>query len=450
MSKEKSFPEGFLWGVSTSAPQTESRSGRGKSNWDIFVDESKGKIDSNVRCTEFEKRYEEDIALLAEAGVKSFRFSISWPRVQPTYNDGNLNQDGVELYNKIIELLIEKGIEPIPTIFHWDIPDWAGDFRNRNLAYLFSEYAVKITSALGKRVKKWLIFNEPSSVAITGYGMGSFPPGIASKESMFAAIHHINLAQGLAFTALREQLPADVLIGTTLSLSRPRGENSSEENTEAAQKAWDLFDAVFLDPLYGKGYPKNLVSSLQPYIQDGDMDTINFSPDFLGVNYYSRLYVKSDPSSSNFFGFLPGEIPEDLPRTQSSFVVEPAGLTEILLYLHENYNKPILYITETGFALAEPEAVDNVVNDDPRSQYIYEYLTAALDAIDKGVDLRGLSYWAATDNWEWISGFTNQFGLIRVDISTQERTVKKSLSYYSRCINENMAIDPKSSDDLIY
>lgn len=443
MSEKNDFPEGFLWGVSSSAPQTESRKGRGKSNWDIFVDDAhKGEIYSNVTCTEFEERYEEDIALLAQAGVKSFRFSISWPRVQPTWNDGNLDKTGVELYSKIMDLLIKNNIEPFPTLFHWDIPDWAGDFRDRNLAYRFAEYAKKITQQLGERVRKLIIFNEPSSVSLLGYGTGTFAPGVTSAESMFAAIHHVNLAQGLAFAALRAHLPADVSIGTTLSLSRTRGEDDSAENTAAAQKAWEFFDAVFLDPLYGKGYPADLLPSLQTYIQDGDMAIINVVPDFLGVNYYSRLYVKADSNPLNFFGFLSGNIPEDLPRTQSSFVVEPEGLTELLLYLHNNYNAPVIYITETGFALDEPEAVSGVIDDDPRSQYIYEYLNAALDAIAQGVNLRGLSYWAATDNWEWTSGFTIQFGLIRVDVDSQKRTIKKSLSYYEKCISENKLIKP--------
>ncbi|WP_277973312.1 glycoside hydrolase family 1 protein [Pantoea agglomerans] len=443
MNGKNTFPAGFLWGVSSSAPQTESRKDRGKSNWDIFTDKAgKGDIYSNEKCTEFEENYEEDISLLSQAGIKSFRFSISWPRVQPDRNSGELNKDGIELYNKIIDLLIRNNIEPIPTLFHWDIPEWAGDFRDRELAYLYAEYAEKITQQLDSRIKKWLVFNEPSSVALLGYGTGTFAPGVTSEESMFAAIHHVNLAQGLAFAALRAHLPADVSIGTTLSLSRTRGEDDSVRNTEAAEKAWALFDAVFLDPLYGKGYPQDLLPSLQPYIQEGDMDIISVIPDFLGVNYYSRLYVKADSNPLNFFGFLSGKIPENLPRTQSSFVVEPDGLTELLLYLHENYDAPVIYITETGFALDEPDAVDGVVNDDPRSQYICEYLKAALNAINKGVKLRGLSYWSATDNWEWTSGFTIQFGLIRVDIPSQKRTVKKSLSYYADCIRHNAVLEP--------
>lgn len=443
MSESNAFPQGFLWGVSSSAPQTESRKGRGRSNWDIFVDNAdKGDLYSNKRCTEFEDRFEEDIKLLVQAGVKSFRFSISWPRVQPTWNDGKLDEAGVELYRKIIALLIKNNIEPVPTIFHWDVPDWAGDFTDRNLAYRFADYALKIAQQLSEHVKKWIVFNEPSSVALAGYGTGTFAPGIKSKEAMFAAIHHVNLAQGLAFSALRSHFPACVSIGTTLSMSRTRGEDDSEANTEAAQKAWDLLDAVFLDPLYGKGYPAGLQSSIQDYIQDGDMDIINVVPDFLGVNYYSRAYVKADPNPLSWIGFQAGTIPADLPRTQSSFVVEPDGLTELLVYLHDNYNAPVLYITETGFALDEPESENGVVDDDPRSQYIYEYLQAALSAISQGVDLRGLSYWSATDNWEWASGFTIQFGLIRVNMDTQERTIKKSLSYYAKCISENSAVIP--------
>lgn len=439
----KKFPKGFLWGVSSSAPQTESRKKRGVSNWDIFIDKAgKGDVYSNEKCTEFEERYEDDISLLSQAGIKSFRFSISWPRVQPSWNDGILNKEGVELYNKIIDLLIRNGIEPIPTLFHWDIPEWAGDFRDRGLAYLFAEYAEKITQQLDSRVKKWLVFNEPSSVALLGYGTGTFAPGVMSEDSMFAAIHHVNLAQGLAFSALRAYLPADVSIGTTLSLSRPRGEDSSAESAKAAQRAWELFDAVFLDPLYGKGYPADLIPSLKKYIQDGDMGIISVVPDFLGVNYYCRLYVRPPLTWLNFFGFLPGNAPDNLPRTQSSFVVEPDGLTELLVYLHKNYNGPVIYITETGFALNEPDAVDDIVNDDPRSQYIYEYLKAALDAIAQGVKLRGLSYWSATDNWEWTSGFTMQFGLIRVDISSQKRIIKKSLNYYAECIKKNAALEP--------
>ncbi|MBR8292615.1 family 1 glycosylhydrolase [Burkholderia cenocepacia] len=428
------FADDFVWGVAASAPQTESREGRGRSNWDVFAERAGTIADgsTNARCTEFEQRYPADIAWMAAAGIRAFRFSIAWPRVQPQ-GPGAPSDAGLATYDRMVDAMLARGIEPFPTLFHWDTPVWAGDFRTRDIAYRLADYADRVTRRLGDRVKHWIVLNEPNSLALRGYGMGVHAPGLRSPEGVFAAMHHQNLAQGLAFQALRANL-RDARIGTTINLQPVRPAAARDEDRKAAGLVDVLWNRAFLDPLYGHGYPEPLAHSLAGLVRSGDMAIVAAKPDFLGMNYYSRIYVRANPSAP--FGVEQAEPPADLPRT-AYFQVEPDGMTEMLLRVHRDYGAPDIYITETGFALDDPAPHDGVVDDGPRGDYLSRYLRAAHDAYRQGVRLKGLFYWAATDNWEWGQGFSKRFGLVHVDLDTQVRTPKRSLAYYSRCIAQN-------------
>lgn len=433
-----SFADGFTWGVAASAAQTESRAGRGRSNWDVFADRAGAIVDgsTNARCTEFEQRYRADIALLASAGVGAFRFSIAWPRIQPD-GPGAPSESGLATYDRMIDVMLEHGIEPFPTLFHWDTPLWAGDFRDRDIAFRLADYADIVARRLSDRVRHWIVLNEPNSVAVAGYGLGMHAPGLHSSDAMFAAIHHQNLAQGLAFKALRSHVRSDAQIGTTLNLTPVRAEGDRPENQAAARMTDLLWNHAFLDPLYGRGYPDALKPALSKWIHPEDMAIIAAKPDFLGVNYYARLYIKASPKTP--LGIDQGSPPSDLPRTAYS-PVEPDGLTEMLLKVHRDCGAPPIYITETGFALDDPPPHEGVVDDGPRIDYLARYLRAAHDAYRQGVRLKGLFYWSATDNWEWQQGFTKKFGLVHVDIESQRRTPKRSLAYYGRCIARNAVV----------
>ncbi|AOK31004.1 MULTISPECIES: glycoside hydrolase family 1 protein [Burkholderia] len=428
------FADDFVWGVAASAAQTESRDGRGRSNWDVFADRAGNIADgsTNARCAEFERRYPADLEWMAAAGIHAFRFSIAWPRVQPQGPDA-VSDTGLSTYERMVDAMLARGIEPVPTLFHWDTPVWAGDFRSRDIAFRLADYADRVTRRLGDRVRRWIVLNEPNSLALRGYGMGAHAPGLRSAAAAFAAIHHQNLAQGLAFQAIRANLHG-ARIGTTINLQPVRAAGSRDEDRAAAQLVDTLWNRAFLDPLYGNGYPDKVGHALAGLVQAGDMDVIAAKPDFLGMNYYSRIYVRANPTAQ--FGVEQSKPPADLQRT-AYFQVEPDGLTEMLLRVHRDYGAPDIYITETGFALDDPPPRDGVVDDGPRIDYLSRYLRAAHDAYRQGVQLKGLFYWAGTDNWEWGQGFSKRFGLVHVDFDTQIRTPKRSLSYFARCIEQN-------------
>ncbi|WP_423371707.1 glycoside hydrolase family 1 protein [Burkholderia sp. LMG 32019] len=427
------FADDFVWGVATAAPQIESRDGRGPSNWDRFADQP-GKIadgSTNARCIEFDTRYPGDLALLGQAGIQAFRFSVAWPRVQPD-RAGAVSEAGLSMYDRMVDTMLENRLVPYLTLFHWDIPVWAGDFRNRDIAYRLADYAQVVARRLGDRVKHWMMLNEPNGVALAGYGFGAMPPGVQSNGAMFAAIHHQNLAQGLMFDAVRANVQGAARVGTTISGRPVHAATNAAADVAAAAQFDALWHRAFLDPLYGKGYPAALQPALAPLVQPGDLATIAAKPDFLGVQYYNCFYVKAAAGS----GFAIADSPADEIQT-AGYPVEPYGMSEMLLRVHNDYGAPRIIVTETGFAIKEPAPAGGVVDDGPRIDYLAHYLKSAHDAYRQGVRLGGVFYWAGLDSWEWGSGFAKKFGLIHVDPNTQQRVPKRSLAYYSRCIAGN-------------
>ncbi|HWF00182.1 MAG TPA: family 1 glycosylhydrolase [Caulobacteraceae bacterium] len=428
------FPAGFIWGVAASAAQTESRRGRGRSNWDVFAD-TPGRIrdgSTNARCTEFDARYGEDIGLVAAAGARAFRFSIAWPRVQPD-GPGEASAAGLDLYDRIVDEMLSAGLEPWPTLFHWDSPVWAGDFRERAIAQRLADYADLVVARLGDRISRWMLLNEANVVAVNGYLVGSHAPGLHDLKAASAAIHHQNLAQGLMAKAVRARLGAKAQVGSAVSLSPIVPATAGEADAAAAASFWDIWAGALIEPMMGRPYPGAASSLVAPYAMAGDAQIMAVHPDFLGVNYYARSYVRAGPPP---LGFLPAPPPAGTIATDF-FPFEPGGLTEILLQLTARYPKLPLVITETGFAQRDPSPADGRVEDPTRVAHLSAYVAAARAAIAGGADVRGLFYWAATDNWEWQQGFSKHFGLVALDPQTQLRTPKLSLAYFSACARAN-------------
>ncbi len=425
----------------------ESRSGRGRSNWDLFAD-GKGHISdgsTNAINTEFEKYYKTDLKLLADHGLNGLRFSFAWPRIQPN-GPGEPDSKGLDLYDRIIDEMLALGIQPAATMIHWDLPLWAGDFRQRDITSRMADYVEILAKRYGDRIKIWLALNEPNTVATAGYALKIHAPGISSKEAMGAAIHHQALGQGLMIAAVRAHLPSDAKVGTTINLAPMRAIGEGPEAEAAQAFADDWWNRTWLDPLFGKGYPERIRPLVDAYIQEGDLSTIAAKPDFLGVNYYCRIYVR--PSKESPIGFIPdmAYTPPNTEHTQA-YLIEPDGFTETLLRVHREYGAPEIYVTETGFALDDAKPVNGIVEDPKRVGYLHSYLGAARAAIEEGVKLKGIFYWSATDNWEWAFGFSKTFGLVQVDRETQTRYPKRSLTYYGNCARSN-AIAPISSSAL--
>jgi beta-glucosidase len=417
----------FVWGVAASSAQTESRHGRGPSNWDIFSEKSGAILDGSTTAelTQFDSRYLLDLDLLAQAGVPAFRLSTSWPRIQPD-GPGKPSEEGLDHYDRLFDAMLKRGIEPWVTLFHWDVPVWAGDFLDRTIASRLADYCEIMVARFGDRVKNWIMLNEPNTVAAAGYATGRHAPGLASTEAMIAAVHHQNLALGLMLRAARSQAPIGANIGTTHNVAAARAAGPSEADEAAARKFETIWNWVFLDPLFGQGYPAGFLESVSPLIEADDLGIIAAEPDFLGINYYCRVPIVATSTGAGFE--LSTNFAPELERTEY-FAVEPDGLTEALMTVHNRYGRIPTYITEAGFAFGG-EKIEDRVNDPDRSRHIGSYLAAAAEASAQGADLRGFFYWSATDNWEWANGFTRHFGLIAVDPVTQRRLPKQSLGAF--------------------
>ena len=416
---------GFVWGLASAAQQTESRWGRGRSNWDEFSD-TPGKIkdgSTTERLTEFDTRYTEDLDIMAAAGIPTFRLSIAWPRIQPN-GPGKPSENGLDHYARLFDAMQERGIEPWVTLFHWDTPVWAGDFLDRDMAQRLADYAEIVVERFADRITHWMVVNEPNTVAVRGYGAGIDAPGYASTPKMLKAIHHLNLSIGLMTRATRLHMSAGSIVGTVHNCAPVRPANNNIVNRAAAAIMDNVWNWNFLDPLFGRGYPTWFRPLMAPFVKDGDMNIIATELDFLGVNYYSGLYFKMTlkPPFVELGGW-----PEDMEKS-GYFPVDPQGFEEILLNLKERYSVPI-YITETGFSLEGEADWDwtSRISDAKRTENLDKYMEAISRARSQGADVRGLFYWGATDNWEWADGFTIKLGMIAVDMQTQKRQAKNSL-----------------------
>ncbi|HST64416.1 MAG TPA: GH1 family beta-glucosidase, partial [Mycobacteriales bacterium] len=439
-----SFPEGFVWGTATASYQIEGavhEGGRGASIWDTFSHTPGAVVggDTGDVADDHYHRYREDVALLADLGVTHYRFSLAWPRLQPT-GRGPLNPAGLDFYQRLVDELLAQGIQPWVTLYHWDLPqplEDAGGWPVRDTAERFADYAALTHAALRDRIANWTTLNEPWCSAFLGYASGNHAPGRTEPAAALAAAHHLMLGHGLAIAALRDQDPA-ARLGITLNLHPIGPASPSEADADAARRVDAVSNRIFLDPLLRGAYPADLrqdvaaVSDLD-HVRDGDEKTIAAPIDLLGVNYYRRTIVRAGgPPDSSPVWVGSSEVEEvgtGRPTTEMGWEIDPTGLYDMLTRLQRDYGIP-LYVTENGAAFADAPGPDGAVDDPDRIAYLDGHLRAAERALADGVDLRGYFVWSLLDNFEWALGYSKRFGLVYVDYATQQRVPKASARWF--------------------
>jgi beta-glucosidase len=436
------FPDGFVWGTSTSSYQIEGAAtadGRGPSIWDTHS-HTPGKVlnnDTGDVAADHYNRYLEDVALMADAGLKAYRFSVAWPRIQPS-GTGPANAKGLDFYDRLVDALLRRGIEPWPCLYHWDLPQALqdrGGWGNRDIADWFADYAQIVAGRLGDRAKHWVMLNEPSVVAIFGHGIGGHAPDLRGRANYCAAIHHQNLAQGRALSALRAAGGKDWKLGTVLSVQPVKPSPGNDSNRHAAAQ-WDaVWNRACLDPLFKGQYPDSLIADFKPLIKPGDLEAIRQPVDFLGLNYYSRMHQVVDPAG--LFGTNFGPSPEGTRYTDMGWPIEPDGLYEQLVDFRDNYGNIPVYVTENGASYGDWVGPSGKAEDGARIFYIRDHLLACHRAIRDGANLKGYFVWTLLDNFEWGYGYTQHFGLVQVDRETMQRRPKASYYWYGDVAKSN-------------
>ena len=435
-----SFPADFTWGVATAAYQVEgavSEDGRSPSIWDTFS-HTPGKVDGNdngdVACDHYH-RWPEDIALMKELGVGAYRFSVAWPRVVPG-GDGPVNPAGLAFYDRLVDALLEAGITPYPTLYHWDLPQVLqdrGGWPARDTAEHFAAYASHVASALGDRVTEWATLNEPLCSAWIGHLDGTMAPGLTDIAVAVPASYHLLLGHGLATQAIRAVAPnAQVGIVNNLGYAEPASD--SEADVAAARRADGHMVRWWLDPIHGRGFPADMreVYGVALPERPGDLETIATPLDWLGLNYYFPTTVADDPSGPPPFireVQLPG-----VRRTAMDWEIRDEGLEGLLMRLTEEYGAARIHVTENGSAWPDVVGPDGQVDDPERVRYLEEHLAACARAVRRGAPLAGYFAWSLLDNFEWAYGYDKRFGLVYVDYATQQRIVKGSGRRYGDLI----------------
>lgn len=436
--KKVQFPAGFVWGTATASYQVEGawqEDGKGESIWDRFAHTEGRIIDGStgdVACDQYH-RYPEDIAIMKELGLTGYRFSISWPRVFPD-GKGALNQKGVDYYSRLVDALLEAGITPFPTLYHWDLPQALqddGGWANREIIGNFTRYAETMTNALGDRVKNWMIFNEPWVFTFLGYLYGVHAPALRDADACMKATHIVNLAQSSALKAMRATGKPDA-IGTAFSMSPAYPASDSEEDRAAAERQHGFSNDWFLRPMYHGEYPKAYVDQdkvlARMDIRPGDMEAMRDAFDFIGINLYQRAIIANAPQDRNVGT---RGVPGEGPRTDFNWEVWPAALYQMITRVTKDYGRPPIYVTENGCSFGDRPGADGRVHDDKRTEFLRGYIGQAARAMDEGADLRGYYCWTLIDNFEWATGYTQRFGIVDVDHDTQKRTIKDS-GYWMR------------------
>jgi beta-glucosidase len=430
-----SFPEGFRFGAATAAYQIEGavhEDGRGESIWDTFcrIPGAVANGDTGEVACDHYHRWESDLDLMAELGLESYRFSIGWPRVQPD-GAGRLNPAGVRFYRRLVEGLLDRGIEPVATLYHWDLPQPlqdAGGWARRETAERFATYAGHMARELGDLVQTWITHNEPWVVAFLGHAHGRFAPGIRDWPTAVAVSHHLLLSHGMAVDAL----PGSV--GITMNLAPVIAVGPGDE--DAARIYDGHLNRWFLDALVRGRYPDDVLAlyeeRLGPLdaIRDGDLATIAQPIDFLGVNYYFPSRVRASPGDEPLGVEL---VPGPPPHTAMGWEVSPDGFHDLLVRLAREYGVPIA-VTENGAAFDDPPTGDGIVEDPERTAYLQGHLDAVARAIADGADVRRYFAWSLLDNFEWAEGYAKRFGIVHVDYATQRRTLKRSGEWYRELI----------------
>ena len=450
------FPDGFLWGAATAAYQIEgaaNEDGRGRSIWDTFA-HTPGNVhhgDTGDTACDHYHRLDEDLDLMAEIGLEAYRFSVSWPRIQPE-GSGPANQKGLDFYRRLVAGLRDRDVTPALTLYHWDLPqalEDLGGWTNRDTSMRFAEYARVVYEELADEVPLWITLNEPWVVSWLGHALGVHAPGRRSTEEALAATHHLLLGHGLATAAMRETGGSpDGRIGITLNLSPAHPGKDTPADREAARKVDGNANRLYLDPLFHGRYPSDMLD-LYPrladpeLVRDGDFDTISRPVDFLGVNYYMRHTVREDKGTGRASGMIfPGldaksVQPHGAETTAMGWPIEPRGLTETLVRIKDEYTDKPTYVTESGAAFHDYASPEGEINDEERIAYLDAHFRAAAEAIERGVDLRGYFVWSLMDNFEWAEGYSKRFGLVYVEYASKRRIPKDSARYYREVIENN-------------
>ena len=437
----KVFPPTFVWGAATAAYQIEGavdEDGRGTSIWDTFS-HTPGKVldgdNGDVACDHYH-RWRDDLAILRDLGVGAYRFSIAWPRIVPT-GTGAINAAGLDWYERLVDALLEHGIQPWATLYHWDLPqplEDAGGWPAPTTADAFAYYAEVVGKRIGDRVQAWSTLNEPWCSAFLGYYHGVHAPGRQDLRLALAASHTLLLAHGRAIEVLRSTSPG-ARLGIVLNPAQLEAASEDEADVAAVRRLDGFLNRWFLDPVYGRGYPADMLEIYgdrftQP--PDQELRAIATPIDFLGVNYYGPNIVRADPTDE-FLGTGRVRRAED-PVTQMDWIVRPEGLTELLLRLQRDYPVGSMAVTENGAAYKDPPAVDGRVHDPERMHYVEGHVAAVGSAIAAGAPVMGYFVWSLLDNFEWAEGYSKRFGVVAVDYATQRRTLKDSGRRYRELI----------------
>ena len=440
------FPKNFLWGAATASYQIEGAfksDGKGESIWDRFT-HTEGKIKNNENgdiAVDHYNRYKEDVKLMSDIKMSAYRFSLAWTRILPE-GKGTINQKGIDFYSRLIDELLENNIKPLSTLYHWDLPQKIqdnGGWSNRDTSNLFAEYASIVAKNYGDRVNLISTFNEPAVFTIHGLVDGYMAPGYADMEHFSAAVHHVNLGHGLGLKAMRS-INNNLELGCVLNLS-PCIPCSDEPADIEGTKLYDMYwNRIFLDPMYKGIYPNNFLTNVEPYLKDGDLNTISQKNDYIGLNHYQHTRVKSDPDYLlKARGAYGNEKPfnmENVELTLMNWEIVPEAYYNQIMELKNKYDNPVIYLTENGCAY--PDIIeDGKINDFKRIEFYKKYLSAVKKSIDDGADVRGYMTWTLMDNFEWALGFEKRFGLIHVDFETLKRTPKESYYFYENLIKNN-------------
>ncbi|PJE95432.1 beta-glucosidase [Streptomyces carminius] len=461
------FPPDFVWGTATAAYQIEgaaNEDGRTPSIWDTYS-RTPGKVRNgdtgDIACDHYHL-WRDDLAIMSELGVGAYRFSVSWPRVQPG-GSGPASAKGLDFYSRLVDGLLERGIRPVATLYHWDLPqelEDAGGWPERATAERFAEYASLVAGALGDRVKTWTTLNEPWCSAFLGYSSGVHAPGRTDQAAALRAVHHLNLAHGLGTQALRAVLPADAQTSVTLNLHHVRSLTDNPEDLDAARRIDGVANRVFTGPMLRGEYPEDVLRDTAhltdwSFVREGDTEAIHQPIDFLGVNYYSPTLVSaaSGPGSHGDDGHgvsehSPWPGADDVafhstpgPRTAMGWTVDPDGMYELLCRVRDDFPGTPVMITENGAAFDDYVNPEGRVVDPERISYLHGHLSAVHRAVQDGADVRGYFLWSLLDNFEWGYGYSKRFGAVYVDYATRRRIPKESARWYAGVVRDN-AVPP--------
>ncbi len=450
MAKKFVFPENFIWGAATASYQIEGgwdKHGKGESIWDRFS-HTPGRVnndDTGDVANDHYRLWKKDIRLMKQIGLQAYRFSIAWPRILPT-GRGKVNQKGLDFYDKLVDGLLKAEIKPFVTLYHWDLPQALqdeGGWEARSTAEAFVEYTEAVSKTLGDRVKNWITHNEPAVVAWVGNDSGEHAPGNKDLSKGIAVSHHLLLSHGWAVPVIRRN-SQDSEVGITLNVGWRVPASNSTFDLEAVRAADGKWTRWFSDPLYGRGYPGDVVADFERqdalpnmnFVQNRDMKAIAVPMDFLGVNYYNREVVRSNAAGNDTqIVFFKPKTPENW--TEMGWEIHPEGLTGVLSRLYFDYKPLKMYVTENGASYSTPPDENKRVKDELRIDYYRTHIAAVHRAIEAGVPMAGYFAWSLMDNFEWARGYAQRFGLVWVDFNTQERIIKDSGKWYKGVIKKN-------------